>query len=164
MWLTARMVPRRGNSQPGPWQQHARRKWRRDDRRMAAQLVDDTEAFLSGRLVERAEAHGELVPVWAWTNLLAHGSEEDLRAEIAMRLQGRDRAMRQWHEARSYLATDVLRQAEQYRSLEEVQEAVLMPLELDLAFSSEVVRWTPGRWAQAVERALTEQRPVSGPS
>jgi hypothetical protein len=158
------MLPRRRYSQPPPGEQHGRRKWGRCDRRMAAQLVEDTEAFLSGRFAEQAEAHGDLVPVWAWTNLLAHGSEKDLRAEIATGLLRRDRAMRQWREARSYLASEVLWQAEQYGCLEEVQEAVLMPLELDLAFRREVVRWRPGRWAQAVEKALTEQRRVSGPS
>jgi hypothetical protein len=163
MWLTARMFPRRGSSRPAPSQEHGRPKWGRGDRRLAAQLVDDTEAFLSGRLVERAEAHGDFVPVWAWTNLLAHGSEKDLRAEVAMGLPRLDRAMRQWREARAYLATEVLRQAE-HRSLGDVQEAVLMPLELDLASRSEVDRWSPGRWVQAVERALTGQRPVSGRS
>ena len=164
MWLTARVLSRRLYSHPAPGEQPICRKWRHGGRRISAQLVDDTEAFLCGRLVERAEAHGDFVPVWAWTNLLAHGSDKDLRAELTMGLPQRDKAVRQWHEARSYLAAEVLWQAAQYGSLEKVQEAVLMPLELDLASRTDVIRWRRRRWAQAVEQALTQQRRVSGSS
>ena len=164
MWLTARLRPRRQYWRPAPAEQPTHRKWGHGARRISAQLVDETEAFLGGRFVERAEARGDFVPVWAWTNLLAHGSDKDLRAEQTIRLPRRDKAMRQWREARSYLAAEVLWQAERHGSLEEVQEAVLMPLELDLASRTDVIRWRPGRWAQAVEKALTEQRRVSGSS
>ncbi len=83
--------------------------------------------------------------MWAWTDLLAHGSDKDLGSELTMGLPRRDKAVRQWHEARSYLAAEVLWQAAQYGSLEEVQEAVLMPLDLDLASRTDVIRWRPGR-------------------
>jgi hypothetical protein len=42
------------------------------------ELVEDCEAFLAGRLVEFLERRKALVPAWAWTNLLAHGSVEQL--------------------------------------------------------------------------------------
>ena len=45
---------------------------------VSSQVVGDCEAFLAGRLVERIEQAGARVPVWAWTNLLAHGTERDL--------------------------------------------------------------------------------------
>jgi hypothetical protein len=89
MWLTARLRPRRQNWRPAPAEQPTHRKWGHGGRRISAQLVDETEAFLGGRFVERAEARGDFVPVWAWTNLLAHGSDKDLRAEQTIELRDR---------------------------------------------------------------------------
>jgi hypothetical protein len=45
--------------------------------------LGDCEAFLLGQLAEYKEAHYQYVASWEWTNLLAHGSEDDLRVELA---------------------------------------------------------------------------------
>jgi len=162
MWLIGRVLGRRRGSPPAFGREDVTFKWGRLERRMAAQFAADTEAFLSGHLAERAEVRGEDVPVWAWTNLLAHGSEEDLRALSAETFSRWNWTMNQWREARSYVANDVLRRAEQSGSLVELQEMVLVPLEMDLVRNGEVARWKPGQWVKAVEKVLTEQRPVGG--
>jgi hypothetical protein len=63
--------------------QRLERRGRRDEQRAAAELDSEAAAFLVGRLAERPQVSTGDVPVWAWTNLLAHGSEGDLRAESA---------------------------------------------------------------------------------
>jgi hypothetical protein len=109
--------------------------------------------------VERNQVSTGDVPVWAWTNVLAHGSEEDLRAESAAVCRGGTYGWR-WRQARSYLAGEVLHCAQLHGSLAEVQRTVLAPLELKLASMPEVTCWTPARWAMTVETALTEASTV----
>jgi len=121
-------------------------------------LVADSEAFLLGHLAEEIGRRQERVPVWAWTNLLAHGSEEDLHAErqappIRLSASG-DR----WRAARSYLAEEVFDLAERYGPLTELQHKVLVPLELELASSAGVDWWGPGQWVNAVRERLAEYR------
>lgn len=130
---------------------------------MAALLAAASEDFLAGRLVEHDEFNGQPVPVWAWTNLLAHGSEQDLRAISDAPQLRRSRTEKQWQKARSYLANEVLLSAESNGTLSRVQKSVLVPLELDLASRSDVSRWSPALWVKAVERALAEQGPVGSP-
>jgi hypothetical protein len=48
---------------------------------LGAELVAQCEAFLEGRLAEQVEGQVVRVPVWVWTNLLAHGAEQDLCSE-----------------------------------------------------------------------------------
>ena len=141
----------------------ARRGWRPWERRQphsapGPELVADGEAFLRGRLVERIESRGERVPAWTWTNLLAHGTMDDLRAEVLPRRRSAT-AEGQWRQARSFLAGEVLVCAGAYTSLSELQRVVLVPLELSLASTPEAALWKPGRWAIAVERALTRPNP-----
>jgi hypothetical protein len=120
-------------------------------------LVAGLEAVLAGRYVEYLERRGERLPPWAWTNLLAHGSEERLRRAAGLR----DRPVWEvnvWQRARSYLAAEVLDAAEWSGSLHAVQTEALIPLELDL------VSWIPsrfactGQWATRVLTALEDHR------
>lgn len=157
MRLIGRASPDRATSPGALRRAGVHLKWGRRQRRMGAELVADAEAFLSGRLVERAKVLGEEVPVWAWTNLLAHGGEKDLRAVSGELLSPWDWAIMPWREARSYLAAEVLRSAQHYGSLAELQELVLVPLELELARRNDVARWKPARWARVVEIVLTEE-------
>lgn len=87
-----------------------------------------------------------------WTNLLAHGSEQDLRAESVAPL-GDD-----WRKARAYLASSLLDLASTCGPLDEVQKRVLIPLELELAACPEVATWEPRGWLTVVERALGSYR------
>ncbi len=136
-------------------------RWRRQDAHAWAELVKDTEAFLNGHLVERIESRAESVPAWTWTNLLAHGTVEDLHRESrSPRLRGVVK-YRQWRQARSYLAAEVLDCTLPCGSLLEVQTSILVPLELQFASTAEVAKWSPGRWAVAVDAALTRRRLAS---
>jgi len=45
-------------------------------------LATECGAFLDGTLAEYWDERGVDVPIWAWTNLLAHGSEELISESI----------------------------------------------------------------------------------
>lgn len=130
-------------------------QWRTESgyRRLQAELVDDCEAFLLADLAERLERRHDRVPVWVWTNLLAHGSEPVLRREQSTP-SGQFISDERWRHARAYLAGELLDQARRYGSLASLQQAVLIPLELELASRPEVARWSPGQWVAIVEGAL----------
>ena len=72
--------------------------------------------------------------MWAWTNLLAHGSRQDLCSERRrFRVIGG-----QWREGRSFLVAELLDLADEFGPLTEIQRTVLVPLELELASCTEV--------------------------
>ncbi len=123
----------------------------RADKRDRAELVGDCEAFLTGHLVDRIEDRAVDMPAWAWTNLLAHGSEQELSSE-ARQVRGRD----EWRQARSYLAAAVLDVAAEFGPLLDLQRAVLVPFELELASSRQEIR--PARWVADLQAALGRYR------
>lgn len=124
--------------------------------RAAAELVADGEAFLCGHLAERMETRGRYVPSWAWTNLLAHGTEAELRSECSKTVWSGTATEGTWRGARAEMAADVLRCAAVRGSLLELQRTVLVPLELRLAARAGVDSWRPKRWARTVGRALSQ--------
>jgi hypothetical protein len=136
------------------------RKWRRDP--AGGALPQECEAYLNGTLAEYWEEQGTAVPVWTWTNLLAHGSDGQI-AESVHRPARPRRTARSWRIARSYLAYEVLDLTEEDITLEELQSNVLIPLELELAAHPEVGRWTPRRWVDAVDDAIRNQHSTLGP-
>ena len=75
------------------------------------------------------------VPDWAWLNVLAHGSQDDIGAlavgEPAWRISS-DTSV--WHDALSFLAQELVSQATRRgRAVTELQRSALVPLELELA-------------------------------
>ena len=118
-------------------------------------LVTECEAYLNGTLAEYWDEMGVVVPVWAWTNLLAHGSE-GLIGESVLRPHRSRRAARSWRTARSFLASEVLDLTDAQFTLTDLQASVLIPLELEMAARSEVSRWTPRRWVETVDRAIRD--------
>lgn len=134
-----------------------RSMWRPERKALAAELVSDCEAFLLGRYAEHVSDRGVPVPVWAWTNLLAHGSESDLRAAGASLGAPRSDA---WHAARARLADEVLAATGPDRPLAELQAAALAPLELSLAGRDAVERWDRRTWLATVRAALRSYRPT----
>lgn len=134
-----------------------RRRLRRQLRRAGEALSTDAESFLSGRLAERLAGRTGSVPAWTWTNLLAHGTEADLRAEAKRATAGPAQGERRWRQARAYLAVEVLKEAGARGSLTCLQKEVLVPLELDLAARAEVIACWPAQWVAAVERALRQR-------
>lgn len=129
------------------------RGWRPEGRPPRGSLASEAEAFLRGELAERLEERGAPTPVWAWTNVLAHGTEDALRRATAQQWPGAV-ANATWHRVRAFLATEVLAVARRRGPLATLQRTVLVPLELDLAARPGVRRWGPRQLAGAVEVAL----------
>lgn len=101
-------------------------------------VAADTEAFLSGRLLERAREIGEPweIPGWYWLNAVAHGSPERLRtlASETARTPGTPEVRMTYPAARALLAHDLLfAGGGSLARLEQIQRELLVPLELDLA-------------------------------
>lgn len=130
--------------------------WRRRSR-AAQELVAECEAVLCGRYASYLGERGRLVPVWAWTNVLAHGDEADLRRLV--RSPGQfAQAPGRWAVACAYVAGEVLDLAERYGPLADVQAAILVPLEIDPARRTGTDPWYPRPWVTAVTAALDEHR------
>ena len=119
-------------------------------------LANECSAFLNGTLAEYWHDKGITVPVWAWTNLLAHGDEERI-TDAVMRPRCGRRTAHKWSVARSYLALEILGLLDESLSLEDLQCEVLVPLELELSSRPEVSRWTPTEWLEAVDSALRNE-------
>ncbi len=132
-----------------------RRAWNREV------LPQECEAFLHGTLAEYWDDRGVAVPVWAWTNLLAHGSAP-LITEIASRPYRNRRLARSWRIARSYLATEIFELVDPVYTLEDMQAAVLLPIELEMAAIPEVSHWSPRQWVDAVAYAIRNQHSTLG--
>ncbi len=129
-------------------------RWRRDT--TESTMAAECSAFLSGTFAEQLETQGLPVPVWAWTNLLAHGTEALILESIGQPFRHRLLA-RNWWMARAALADIVLDLTHWSSSLPELQESVLVPLELDLASRPETSLWSPRQWEDAVTLALRHQ-------
>ncbi len=115
--------------------------------------AQECEAFLAGTLAEYWEDKGIVVPVWAWTNLLAHGSVSQIGRCVSR--PGRLRHTgRNWAIARSYMAYEVLDLVDAEFTLTDLQAMVLVPLELEMAARPEVSRWTPRQWVDTVDFAI----------
>lgn len=134
--------------------------WLLDRNTLSRTLVGESEAFLIGQLAEQIDRNGERVPVWAWTNLLAHGSAADLETERQVPYIRVNTPGERWRAARSYLAEEVSDLAEGDEPLVEIQRKVLVPLELELASRNEVDWWGTGQWVNAVRERLAEHQRV----
>jgi hypothetical protein len=121
-----------------------------------ASVVAGCEAFLGGTLAEYWERQGITVPVWVWTNLLAHGSADQIAESVSRPPRSR-RTVRSWRIARSYMANELLEVTDGPRQLQAMQSDVLIPLELEMATLPAVRRWTPRQWVDAVDWAIRSQ-------
>jgi hypothetical protein len=119
-------------------------------------VVMECGAFLAGTLAEYWDERGTWVPVWAWTNLLAHGSESQIAESVIHPLRPR-RTGRSWRIARSFVAYQVLDAVERGMALEDLQSSVLIPLELEMAAHPEVSRWGPRQWVDTLDHAIRTQ-------
>lgn len=120
--------------------------------------VSDCAAFLLGGYAEYLEGRSVSVPVWAWTNVLAHGCRDDIdRAAAGAR--GGSSSTRKWRVARAFVAGEVLDMVGHGTSLTDIQRKVLVPLELELVSRRGVWAWTPQCWLDTVRAALRSYRP-----
>lgn len=105
--------------------------WRRGRTSAHTGVTQEIDAYLSGHIVEYLRAQDRPVPAWAWLNLLAHGTEQEILAEH--RMVGAHAEATPWRDARSYLAGEVLAVLDADPvGLANVQESVLVPVELAL--------------------------------
>ena len=131
-----------------------RRRARAVVRESSAELLSDCEAFVTGHYAEHLMAQpGRPVPAWVWTNLLAHGSLDALRADAAAGPRDR-RPPLGWRAARSYLACEVLARCSDASSLADLQAGILRPLELELSSRPADESWDNRRWASEVLASL----------
>ena len=104
------------------------RPWERE-------LVAECEAYLAGHYAQYLREAKRLIPTWAWLNVLAHGSEDDVAALAAgepCRRGSTDAPV--WQQAVAFLAQEVLNQvAARGRPLADLQRSTLVPLEFELA-------------------------------
>lgn len=135
-----------------PWKRH-----RHHDRIdvQCQQFSEECAAFLGGRLVEALEARKAPVPMWAWSNVLAHGSMEQLRLASLEERHRRGDEYWEWRKSRSQLAGLMLTSARSFGPLLALQqECALIPLELMLAAHPEPGSCTPTGWVAQVEGVL----------
>jgi hypothetical protein len=132
--------------------------WGREREPAARELVVECDAFVTGLYAEYLLARCRRVPVWAWTNLLAHGTEHDLHEAVVIGGARVPLAAQLWWSARAYLAGEVLDMAAAGRPLRTLQRVVLAPLELQFAARPEVEGWRPAQFVHAVLAGLDERR------
>jgi hypothetical protein len=106
----------------------------------AEELIAGCEAFLDGSYVEHLCRAGAPAPAWAWLNVIAHGTLDDLRALAAGPVPPSV-----WPRARWFLAGEVLDAVEGGQcSLAGLQRDVLIPLEQRAMSGDAAGRWGPG--------------------
>jgi hypothetical protein len=129
--------------------------WTTGTRAAEHELIAECDAFLLGHYAQYLSHKMRRVPVWAWLNVLAHGSKEAIEGLAAERPGwpiGADGGV--WDEALSYLAQELLTQVTtKDRALADVQRLTLVPLELELV-GRRGPSLTPATFVASVRRAL----------
>jgi hypothetical protein len=123
------------------------------NRSEARELIGECESFLNGCFAEHLLAEGAVVPTWAWMNLLAHGTTEDLAAP-PVRLTDLPRSLDPWVQARAYLAAELLDVVDARTPLVTVQRDTLIPLELAMMQRGPDDDRRPAAWVAEVTAAL----------
>jgi hypothetical protein len=131
------------------------RSWRY----MEKEFVRACEAFLGGRFAQYLDDRGRPAPEWAWVNVLAHRSADDLADLAAGRASHRfiTGNTRTWEDALAFLAEEVL-DAASFTQLETLQRDVLVPLELELTTVRLRLSLGPRHLARVVTDALDDYR------
>lgn len=155
-WLTGRLGSRRRHRRRADTEHEGVEE--SADAVFDGDVVSDCEAFLLGGYAEFLEARSEPVPVWAWTNVLAHGRREDLERAAAGARVGWSWT-RRWRVARTVAAGELLDRVASGASLADMQREVLVPLELELVSCREDWACMPERWLEVVRSALHSYRP-----
>jgi hypothetical protein len=105
-----------------------RTKSARRRRSAETELSEECSAFLCGSYREYLDMCGRSIPAWAWVNVLAHGSRDDI--EIVATMSSDDGTP---EGLIGECATAVVAALENGESLVGLQRKTLVPLELALA-------------------------------
>jgi len=120
------------------------------------ELVDECEAFVSGRYLQYLNGDRRSVPEWAWLNVLAHGGEGDIRALAVGRPPRSSLHDATWRCALVFLAREVLSEVTRRGgTLLDLQRSILVPLELEFA-TADIWSLRPAHVVGAVLTALAE--------
>jgi hypothetical protein len=148
--------------------------WGHDDgvdrtwRSVEKEFVRACEAYVSGGFAAYLDDRGRPAPEWAWANVLAHGSMDQLRALAAGRRTHRylSPAALDWEQALAFLADRVLVAGDAHADgAAGVQRDVLWPLETVLCrYRSRHEPASPAHLVQTVTAALEgiQRGPTSG--
>lgn len=120
------------------------------------------EAYRAGRYAEHLLDLGAAVPGWAWVNALAHGNVLDIAAAAlaSPTPAGVPEPYRPWFRARGAMAQAVMRiTVRRGTKLREVQRAVLLGMELELAATGDVLERGPVEVTALVLEALEADCP-----
>ncbi len=131
-------------------------------RSQSRELIEDCEGFLTGQYPSLLQDRGIPVPEWAWLSLLAHAHVDVLldHATRGPRRDYRNRLNLIWLGAVALLTEELVLQAKRTGcSVEELQHAVLLPLELrwDRPWSA-ASTIGPSRFVEDVRQALNQFR------
>jgi hypothetical protein len=144
-----------------------------------AELVSETEAFLSGDALSLFQRSGRVAPAWAWLNALAHGDLDCIRRVRKMCTEEsaaladaqeeawavsdpledswREVAMRReaWRSAERVLADELLELVEDdSEMLRRIQASAILPLELQIFDSEGRDALSPFELVQSTRAAL----------
>jgi hypothetical protein len=132
--------------------------WTTGSRAWERELVAECEAFFSGQYAQYLDNENRPIPVWAWLNVLAHGSEDDITALAAGEPPRRtfpETAV--WHQALAFLAQELMSQAARRgRPVADLQCSTLVPLELELAGRRAPSSVEPAMFVSSVLSALAQ--------
>jgi hypothetical protein len=119
------------------------------------ELVDECEAFVSGRYVQDLDGDRRSVPEWAWLNILAHSGEGDIRAIAVGGPPTNALHDATWRSALVFLAQEVLSEmTRRGGTLLDLQRSTLVPLELAFATEDICLNVQPAHVVGAVLTAL----------
>ena len=99
-------------------------------------IGSDCEAFLHGTHVEYLDSAACIIPSWAWLNVLAHGTEDQITSLANGASSQYEAAGRgtEWASMMSLLAVEMLGLAKATsRSVSEIQRSILVDVEPALA-------------------------------
>jgi hypothetical protein len=124
----------------------------------ARELVGESEAFLSGTLVDFLVERRAPIPAWAWVNVLAHGDLAMITARdtrrVTRRLPPRDPNVR-------FAAAEILLIAEVHAAVHDdpdalsaLQRGALVPLEFELMARTADTPCTPTDLVRAIRVAV----------
>lgn len=122
-------------------------------KKLTQDVVAQAEEILCGGAAAGYRKHGSRVPAWAHVNLLAHGSYDDLLRAAA---RGRQVHPSTWEFAVGGLAQDLVRLDLNGAELHDLQEAALIPLELELLARRQPEPATPAALTMLVHGAVDE--------
>jgi hypothetical protein len=121
-------------------------------------LVRECEDFLAGQSALALRESGTPVPPWAWLNMLAHATRQEL-VRVAVHGLEDENVPEAWERAVAMIAREVLALADERAcATGDVQRDVLVPIELEMTHELGWATVAPGLLVMHVVAALGAYR------